>query len=123
MTNILQAVRVIVNNKIPDVASFYRSKNRINAVGDALEAFIKDTFANTVGETNENRKNEVYSELFSYSGNANNPPGLMIKGGDVIEVKKVGVGTAKIALNSSYPATKLFSDSPMITTTCRNCEA
>ncbi len=123
MTNILQAVRVIVNNKIPDVTSFYRGKNRINAVGDALEAFIKDTFANTVGETNENRKNEVYSELFSYSGNANNPPDLMIKGGDAIEVKKVEVGTAKIALNSSYPATKLFSDSPMITTTCRNCEA
>ncbi len=123
MINILQAVRVIVNNHIPDVANFYRSKNRINAVGDALEAFIKDTFANTVGETNENRKNEVYSELFSYSGNANNPPDLMIKGGDAIEVKKVEVGTAKIALNSSYPATKLFSDSPMITTTCRNCEA
>jgi hypothetical protein len=38
MTNILQAVRVIVNSKIPDVASFYRSQNRINAVGDALEA-------------------------------------------------------------------------------------
>ena len=91
MTNILQAVRVIVNNKIPDVASFYRSTNRINAVGDALEAFIKDTFANTMGETNENRRNEVYSELFSYSGNANNPPDLMIKGGDAIEIKKVGV--------------------------------
>lgn len=123
MTNILQAVRVIVNNKILDVASFYRSKNRINAVGDALEAFIKDTFANTLGETNENRRNEVYSELFSYSGNANNPPDLIIKGGDAIEVKKVGVGTAKIALNSSYPTAKLFGDSLMITTTCRNCEA
>ena len=122
MTNILQAVRVIVNNRIPDVASFYRSRNRINAVGDALEAFIKDTFANTVSETNESYKQEVYSNLFSYSGNANNPPDLMIKGGDAIEVKKVGVGTAKIALNSSYPSARLFIDSPMITSTCRNCE-
>jgi hypothetical protein len=123
MTNILQAVRVIVNSKIPDVASFYRSQNRINAVGDALEAFVKDIFANTVNETNENSKHEAYSKLLSYSGNANNPPDLMIKGGDAIEVKKVGLGAGKIALNSSYPATKLFSDSPMITSTCRNCEA
>lgn len=122
MTNILQAVRVIINNKIPDVVSFYRSTNRINAVGDALEAYIKDIFADTVSETNENYKREVYSKLFSYSGNANNPPDLMIKGGDAIEVKKVGVGTAKIALNSSYPSAKLFVDSPMITSTCRNCE-
>lgn len=88
MTNILQAVRVIVNKQIPDVASFYRSKNRINAEGDALEAFIKDIFANTVGETNENYKHEIYSNLFSYFGNANNPPDLIIKGGDAIEVKK-----------------------------------
>ncbi len=123
MTNILQAVRVIVNSKIPDVASFYRSQNRINAVGDALEAFVKDIFANTVTETNETSKYEAYSKLFSYSGNANNPPDLMIKGGDAIEVKKVGLGTGKIALNSSYPSAKLFVDSPMITSTCRNCES
>ncbi len=122
MTNILQAVQVIVNNHIPDVVSFYRSKNRINAAGDALEAYIKDIFANTVGETNESYRNEIYSNLFSYSGNANNPPDLMIKGGDAIEVKKVGIGTAKIALNSSYPSAKLFVDSPMITSNCRNCE-
>lgn len=123
MTNILQAVQVIVNNQIPDIVSFYRSKNRINAVGDALEAYIKDVFANTVGENNESSRNEVYSNLFSYSGNANNPPDLMIKGGDAIEVKKIGIGTAKIALNSSYPSAKLFVDSPMITSTCRSCES
>ena len=122
MTNILQAVRVIVNSKIPDVASFYRSQNRINAVGDALEAFVKDIFANTVSETDASSKYEAHSKLFSYSGNANNPPDLMIKGGDAIEVKKVGLGTGKIALNSSYPSAKLFIDSPMITSTCRNCE-
>ena len=123
MTNILQAVRVIVNSKIPDVASFYRSQNRINAVGDALEAFVKDIFANTVNETDASSKYEAYSKLFSYSGNANNPPDLMIKGGDAIEVKKVGLGTGKIALNSSHSSAKLFVDSPMITATCRNCES
>lgn len=50
MTNILQAVSTIVNNDIPDIVDFYRSRNKINAVGDALELFIKDIFANTVNE-------------------------------------------------------------------------
>ncbi|MBW4639780.1 MAG: NgoPII family restriction endonuclease [Gloeocapsa sp. UFS-A4-WI-NPMV-4B04] len=123
MANFLQAIHTAINNNITDVASFYRSRNKINAVGDALEAFVKDIFANTLNETNENTKNDVYEKVFSYSGNPNNPPDLMlINRGDAIEVKKIDAERKQIALNSSYPSAKLFSDSPMITTTCRNCE-
>ncbi|MBW4664845.1 MAG: NgoPII family restriction endonuclease [Chroococcus sp. CMT-3BRIN-NPC107] len=122
MTNILQAVRVIVNNRIPDVVGFYRSKNRINAVGDALEAYIKDIFANTVGETNKDIREEVHKQLFSYYGSANHPRDLMIRGGDAIEVKKVEKILGNIALNSSYPSAKLFVDSLMINAKCRDCE-
>jgi len=47
----------------------------------------------------------------------------MIRDGDAFEVKKVNnFGGASIALNSSYPKQKLFSDDPMITTECKNCE-
>ncbi|OKH24319.1 NgoPII family restriction endonuclease [Chroogloeocystis siderophila] len=115
MGNLLQAIYTATHNSIADVASFYRSKNKINAVGDALEYFIKDIFANTLTETDE--------KTFSYFGNANNPPDLMlINGGDAIEVKKIESENGQIALNSSYPSAKLFADSPMITSTCRNCE-
>ncbi len=123
MANLLQAIYTAINNQIVDVASFYRSKNRINAVGDALELFIKDIFADTLNETNEVKKNDVYEKVFSYFGNANNPPDLMlINGGDAIEVKKISSENGQIALNSSYPSAKLFADSPMITSTCRKCE-
>jgi len=123
MTNFLKAISTIINTQIVDVASFYKSKNRINAVGDALELFVKDIFANTLKETDEAKKSIVYEQVFSYFGNANNPPDLMlINGGDAIEVKKIGSENGQIALNSSYPAAKLFADSPMITSTCRKCE-
>ena len=48
MTNMLQAIVNIINNPLPDLLSHYKStsNNRINAVGDALEEFIKDAFAN-----------------------------------------------------------------------------
>lgn len=124
MTNFLQAIHTAINNNVADVASFYRSKNRINAVGDALEAFVKDIFADTLNETDESKKSDIYEKKFSYFGNANNPPDLMlINGGDAIEVKKIESENSQIALNSSYPSAKLFADSPMITTTCRNCES
>ena len=123
MTNILQAIATIINNPIPDLLSHYRSqsKNRINAVGDALEEFVKDAFANTIYEANLSKKNEIYREKFSWTGNQNNPPDLIIRDGDAIEVKKIQSLKSQIALNSSYPKSKLFSDSPMITSACRNC--
>jgi hypothetical protein len=50
MTNILQAISTLVNHPIPNLLDYYRSKsqNRINAVGDALEEYIKDIFADTI---------------------------------------------------------------------------
>lgn len=52
MADILQAIINIVNNPIPDLLSHYKiaSNNRINAVGDALEEFIKDAFTNILNQ-------------------------------------------------------------------------
>lgn len=121
MTNILQAIYTIVANDIPDVISFYRSQNKINAVGDALELFIKDIFANTV-DKDLDQKDEQYQQVFSYTGKANNPPDFILLSGDAVEVKKIKSQTAQIALNSVHPTAKLRSDSPMITKACRDCE-
>lgn len=97
MGNLLRAIYTATNNSIADVASFYRSQNRINAVGDALEFFVKDIFANTLNETDENKKNLAYEKTFSYFGNANNPPDIMLmNGGDAIEVKKLNRKIAKL---------------------------
>jgi hypothetical protein len=46
----------------------------------------------------------------------------MLRHGDAVEVKKIESLGASIALNSSYPKSKLFRDSPLITSHCRNCE-
>lgn len=122
MTNILTAIKTITAHSISDLVSYYQGSNRINQIGDALECFIKDIFAETVTEDNQQNKLLRYSEVFSYSGNANNPPDLMLRNGDAIEVKKIESLGASIALNSSYPKSKLFRDSPLITSHCRNCE-
>jgi NgoPII restriction endonuclease len=120
--NILTAIQTLITHPISDLISYYKGKNRINQIGDALECFIKDIFADTVTETDEQKKLLKYSEVFSYSGNANNPPDLMLRNGDAVEIKKIESLGASIALNSSYPKSKLFCDSPLITSHCRSCE-
>lgn len=121
-TNLLIAISNLVKNTITDLTSHYRATNRANSMGDALEFYIKDLFCNSLDIDNTEKKNEIYSKYFSYIGNQNNPPDIIIKNGDAIEVKKIESLRSGIALNSSYPKDKLFSDSPMITTACRNCE-
>ena len=128
-TNILKAINNISKNKQNDLSKIYSSEkskdllNRANNMGEALELFVKDSFCNTFDETGIIQKHESYSLNFSYLGNQNNPPDLIIRKGDAVEVKKIdGLKVSDLALNSSYPKSKLYSNSPMITESCRNCE-
>ena len=124
MTNILIALKNIVNNPITDISIKYsaQGKNRANNMGEALEKYIKDIFCNTFDINNEVEKNNIYSKTFSYLGNQNNPPDIMLTNGDAIEVKKIENIGSQIALNSSFPKDKLYSDNLMITQECRDCE-
>lgn len=122
MSNIINAIYNLVNNPVVELRDFYKSKNRANSMGDALEEYVKDLFANTVNETDEQSRLEKISETFSYLGNQNNPPDSIIRLGDAIEVKKIESKNSNLALNSSYPKHKIYSDSKLITEACRKCE-
>lgn len=124
MTDILHGISNLVAHPLPNLLDHYQSKsnNRINAVGDALEEYVKDLFANTIDETNLERKLIKYDQVFSWQGGKNNPPDFIIRNGDAIEVKKNSSLNSQIALNSSFPKHKLFINDPMISSSCRKCE-
>lgn len=121
-TNIIRAIINLVNNPLVELKDFYESRNRANSAGDALEEYVKDLFAGTISEMDATARNRIMSQCFSYLGNQNNPPDAIIRGGDAIEVKKIETFTSDLALNSSYPKHKLYSNSTMITRACRECE-
>lgn len=123
MANIINAIINLIENSAIDLNDNKElMRNRANGMGEALEEYVKDLFAGTIKETDEKKRISKQSEIFSYSGNQNNPPDFMIKGGDAVEVKKIESKGSSLALNSSYPKHKLFSDSLMITNSCRKCE-
>ena len=95
------------------------SNNRIQSVGESLEEFIKLSFFNW----NDNKlKYNEEEGVFSYIGNKNNPPDLMLKEEEAIEIKKISSPLSDLALNSSYPKSKLYKIDPMITEDCRIAE-
>ena len=120
--NITDAIINIVKNPILELREYSISHNRANSMGEALEEYIKDIFSGTLFENDKNKRLEIISEVFSYLGNTNNPPDSILRGGDAIEVKKIENKSSSLALNSSYPKAKLYSNSSMITDACRNCE-
>jgi len=122
MSNIIRAIKRIVDSPVVNVSEFYQARNRANSVGEAFEKYVKDIFANTFDVENEIDRTKVYNQIFSYLGNQNNPPDIILRGGDAIETKKVQNPTSALALNSSYPKSKIYANSPMITTACKNCE-
>ena len=122
MTNILEAIVNIANNPVVAIRNHYTGRNRANNVGEALEMFVKDAFANTIQEQDIQVKNTQYNQVFSWLGNQNHPPDIMIRQGDAIEVKKTQSANSDLALNSSYPKSNIQSNSNMITQECRTCE-
>ena len=118
--NIVNAIINIVNNPIIHLKEYYKSNNRAQNMGYALEEYVKDVFAGTFSD-DENVRNQKLSEVFSYLGNASNPPDAMLRGGDAIEVKKLE-GYSGIPLNSSYPKHTLKATNSKISSACRNAE-
>lgn len=122
MTNILEAIANIINHKDFKIRVLYAGRNRANSMGDAFENYIKDAFANTFLTSIERDRMKIFEQKFSWLGSQNNPPDIMIKNGDAIEVKKIQNAKSSLALNSSYPKADLRQNSPMMTKECRQCE-
>ena len=121
--NIIKAITNIVNYGNYDLND-YASKShiRINAIGEQLEYFVKDSISNAF-QLKKNEKEEKYAEVFSWLGNQNHPPDMIIKNSDAYEIKKIESQRSGLQLNSSPPKDKLLSSDTRITNGCRNCES
>jgi NgoPII restriction endonuclease len=122
VANLIKVIRHLVENSLSDLQDRSKGKNRVNDMGDSLEAFITDIFANTLGESDESIRVNKHSQVFSYLGNANNPPDLIIRDSDAIEVKKIKSFKSEIPLNSSYPKSQLSASDPTILDSCRSVD-
>jgi len=68
MTNILEAINNISQLKSLNVNEVKFGNNRATSVGEGLESFIKDAFANTFTELDKRERLNKYNEIFSYQG-------------------------------------------------------
>lgn len=122
MANTIQAIINLVSNPKLELVEYYNSRHRANSEGGSLEEYIKDLYAGTLSELDEEKRKKLINNVFSYIGNDSNPPDAMIRYGDAIEVKKIESPKADIQLNSSYPKCQIESTSSMISRACKEAE-
>lgn len=120
-TNILNAFYNLATNRQIQLSGISSSHNMMNSMGEKLEEYVKDLFCNSFNCTLE-EKNQKHSRCFSYLGNQNNPPDIIIRNGDAIEAKKIERQKTALVLNSSCPKDKLYSDDSRINVSCKECE-
>lgn len=86
--NILNAILNFTNDSEQKLKAATNQDNRLHALGESLEKYVKDIFAGTL-ECNEEERNKIQNEFFSYGGGKNTPPDAIIQNGDAIEIKKL----------------------------------
>lgn len=118
--NIIDAILNIISKQKHTIGVSNNTSNRLHAMGEPLEDYIKDAFAGTIDCDTKTRLN-VQANVFSYGGGKNTPPDAIINCGDAIEVKKVE-SIGGVPLNSSFPKSKLHNDDPRISKECKDIE-
>ena len=90
--------------------------------GLALELYVKRAFAGALSLDNEDEIQERLSETFSFQGAKNHPPDAKIRGGECLEIKKIGKAFSELQFNSSPPAATLSSSDARLILDCQNSE-
>jgi hypothetical protein len=119
--NVLTAIKNIAEFKNSDLKDYFATYQiRVNQVGEQLEFYIRDAICGSFAS----RKDELIHSrgTFSYLGNQNNGPDLIITNGDAFEIKKIQNLKASLALNNSFPKDRLYREDHRITQECRNVD-
>ena len=126
MRNIIDAIITLVEQSEKNLFNDNK-KSEVNGYYD-LETYVKNIFANAFDCENDDERRDKLSNTFIYLGNSTNPPDLILKSGDAIEVKKVQPNywktefDGKVLLNSVYPRKFLNISDPLLTKSCREAE-
>ena len=85
MRNIIDAIITLVEQS---EKSLFNDNKKSEIIGYYdLETYFKNIFANTFDCKNDDEGKGKISDTFIYLGNKTNPPDLILRGGDAIEVK------------------------------------
>ena len=122
-SNILVAIKNISdleNNNLSDYFESYSAK--IENVRQQIQYYLKDAISETSKSAKEKKPKDRYNRIFSYEGNKNSPPDLIIKNGDAFIIRKNQTFKGSLNLGNSPPKDCLTWNDPWIIKNCRKVD-
>lgn len=121
MSNIIEALINIVNNKDYKIEQYTTGSNRAQNMGEALEQYFLDAFCNSFEVENEEERISKHQDVFSFLGSKNKIPDAILNKKEALEIKK-STSESSIQLNSSYPKHTLKANDKRIKSSALTCE-
>ena len=130
--NIIDAIGTLIKREPFYLDDPYSSENpNVSARYWSIKEYVENLFTDSFDARDMGERIYRHMKVFSHFGNLANPPDLILRGGDAIEIKNIYIPKRysrgrlerdPLILNTLYPRQKLYADDPMITDACRKAE-
>ena len=119
--NILTAIKNISDFKTNNIREYFKdyATSQIETVRQQIEYYVKDAISGSFQSVKNKKATDRYQEVFSYIGNKNKPPDMIIKGGDALVIKIINTYKGSFTINNSPPKDRIMWNDPWIIKNCR----
>ena len=122
--NILTAIKNISNFKTNNMTEYFKdyAPSKIKTVREQTEYYVKDAISDSFNSVKDKKLADRYNGVFSYIGNKNQPPDMIIRSGDALVVKTVKTYKGSFTINNSPPKDRLMWNDSWIMKNCRRID-
>ena len=122
--NILTAIKNISDFKTNNMSEYIKdyAPAQIKTVRQQIEYYVKDAISNSFKSIKDKKPTDRYNGVFSYLGNKNKPPDMIIQDGDAVVIKTIKTYQGSLTINNSPPKDRLMWNDPWILKNCRSID-
>lgn len=122
--NILTAIKNISDFKTNNMSEYIKdyAPAQIKTVRQQIEYYVKDAISNSFKSIKDKKPTDRYNGVFSYIGNKNKPPDMIIQDGDAVVIKTIKTYQGSLTINNSPPKDRLMWNDPWILKNCRSID-
>jgi hypothetical protein len=122
--NILTAIKNISDFKTNNMREYFKdyASSQIKTVRQQMEYYVKDAISGSFKSVKDKKPTDRYKGVFSYIGNKNKPPDMIIQGDDAIVLKTIKTYKGSFTISNSPPKDRLMWNDSWIIKNCRRID-
>jgi hypothetical protein len=121
--SILTAIKNISDFKTNNIRGYLKehATPQIKTVREQMAYYVKDAISGAF-KSAKDKKPKLNDEIFSYLGNKNKPPDMILKGSDALIIKTIKTTKGSLTITNNPPKDRLTWKDPWIIKNCRNVD-